>query len=185
MAKVKFNIHNVHYAPITTVSSTGVYTYGTPVALPGAKSISLEPKDSDNEIFYADGEEYYVQSATTGYEGELEMALIDDAFRKAIYGETEDTAHDLWESTSDESKKFALGFTIDGDAGSTYFWYQKCSATKPNVEAETNGEKKSVGTDKITINCLPNNDGKIRVKSTSSSTTTNWFSTVKAAPSTN
>lgn len=183
MAKVKFNIHDVHYAIITTVSTTGDYTYSTPVALPGAVAISLEPKDNDNEIFYADGQEYYVQSAATGYEGELEMALIDDAFRKAIYGETEDTAHDLWESINDTSKQFALGFAIDGDAGSTYFWYQKCSATRPSVEANTNEDKKTIGTDKITVNCLPNNSGYIRVKTTSSSTLTNWFSTVKSTPS--
>lgn len=178
MAKVKFNIHSVHYAPITASG------FGTPVALPGAVSIALDPQDGDNEIFYADGVPYYAQSGATGYEGDLEMALIDDAFRKAIYGETEDTDHNLWENVDDESKGFALGFVIDGDTESTYFWYQNVTATKPGVEANTNEDTKTIGTDKITVNCKPNADGYIRVKSTPQSDTDDWFDAVISSPST-
>lgn len=40
--KVKFNLCNAHYAPIT-VGEAGESTYRTPVGLPGAVSISLDP----------------------------------------------------------------------------------------------------------------------------------------------
>ena len=181
-SKVKLNIHDVHYAKI--IVTTGGTSFDTPVALPGAKAISLEPQDNDDEVFYADGIEYYVQSSATGYEGDLEVALITDAFRKTIYGETEDTSHNLWESVNDNPNKFALGFVIDGDDGDTYFWFQNCSATKPNIASETNEEGKTVGTDTITIKCLPDANKRIRVKSTASSSVTNWFSAVKSAPTT-
>lgn len=181
MNKVKYNIHDVHYAPIT-VGADGEFTYGNPVKLPGAVSISLEPSDGDNEIFYADGEEYYVQSSANGYEGDLEMAMITDEFRKAVYGEIEDEDHNLWEGVNDEPKKIALGFVIDGSEASTFFWFLNCSATKPSVEAETNEENKTIGTDTVTIKCSPDKASHIRVKSTPQSDTSDWFGAVKNVP---
>lgn len=183
--KIKFNIHDVHYAPITAISS-GVITYGTPVALAGARSISLEPQTNDADPYYADGIEYYVEQGGKSYEGELEMALIDDAFRKAIYGETEDTDHVLWENDLDEAKEFALGFVIDGDTEPVYFWYQKCRATKPSVASGTNEANKTIGSDTITITAKANDAGFLRAKSTASTTATvisGWWDAVVSSPS--
>ena len=62
--KVKFNICNVHYALIT-VSEEGEVTFGTPVAMPGAVSLSLEPNGEPSN-FYADGYAYYTISNNMG-----------------------------------------------------------------------------------------------------------------------
>ena len=71
--KVKFNICNVHYALIT-VDEDGDVTFGTPVAMPGAVSLSLEPNGEPSN-FYADGYAYYTISNNMGYEGDLEKGI--------------------------------------------------------------------------------------------------------------
>ena len=76
--KVKFNICNVHYALIT-VSEEGEVTFGTPVAMPGAVSLSLEPNGEPSN-FYADGYAYYTISNNMGYEGDLELAMVPESF---------------------------------------------------------------------------------------------------------
>ena len=65
--KVKFNICNVHYA-LFDKSEEGVIKYKTPVPMPGAVSISLDP-NGEPESFYADGIEYYTISNNMGYDG--------------------------------------------------------------------------------------------------------------------
>ena len=53
--KVKYNLKNVHYAPMTAPgTATSWPTYGTPVPWPGAVEMSLEQQGSISK-FYADG----------------------------------------------------------------------------------------------------------------------------------
>ena len=52
--KVKFNIKNVHYAKLIKNEETGKITFVTPVPMPGAVSLSLDP-NGEPSVFYADG----------------------------------------------------------------------------------------------------------------------------------
>ena len=99
--KVKFNICNVHYAPIT-VAEEGTVSFGTPVPMPGAVSISMDPT-GEPESFYADGIEYYVINNNQGYDGDLcirdsiKARPMADGYVKAKTGDsTTETVYNNW-----------------------------------------------------------------------------------------
>ena len=78
--KVKYNLKNTHYAMLT-VSEDGAVSYGAPVPMPGSVSISLDA-NGEPENFYADGTAYYVINNNMGYDGDLELAMIPESFRR-------------------------------------------------------------------------------------------------------
>lgn len=154
--------------------------YGTPAPLPGAVSISLE-QQGEITPFYADGIVYYKSASNGGYEGDLEMALITDDFRKDVLGEEEDSKKVLIENINAQGKTFALGFQIDGDVKPTLFWFYNCTATRPNVESETTEDTKEPGTETVTVSCASNEDGDVRAKTTDNTddaTRSSWFKSV-------
>lgn len=173
--KVKFNLKNVHIAPVTDSG------YDTPFSLPGAVALSLSA-EGDNEKFYADGTVYYQSFANNGYSGSLEIAMVTDEFRTKVLNETKDSStKNMTESINNAPIDFALGFQIDGDDTETKFWFLKCSVSRPSVEAATLEGSKTPKTDTLNISCIADENGKVRVKSTAESTTTDWFSAVVAS----
>lgn len=172
--KVKFNLKNVHYC---VLSDSGYAS--TVKALPGGVSLSLDPQ-GDIEKFYADGIVYYQTSANNGYEGSLELALIPDDFRKDVLAEEVSENGLLVEKADVELKKFALGFQIDGDSKNRFYWFYNCSATRPNVSANTTETSKTPQTDTLGISCIADANGVVRARSTDTYTGTaeTWFESV-------
>ncbi len=131
-------------------------------------SLSLEQK-GELTPFYADGIAYYVATSNGGYEGDMELALITDEFREKILMEEKDANGILIENANAETKEFALGLQVDGDAEPTLFWFYNCTATRPNLEAKTTSDSKEPDTDSVSISCAASADGTVRAKSTKES----------------
>ena len=103
--KVKFGLSNCYYAKIT--ETEGTRTYGTPVAMKGAVSLDVAP-DGDATNFAADNiYNYYSTGGASNLSGDLEMALIDDNFKKDILGYLEDTNGALYITGRPVSSSFA------------------------------------------------------------------------------
>lgn len=155
--KVKFGLSNVHIAKITEVD--GAITYGTPFAMPGAKSLTADP-EGETTPFYADNIKYYIATSNQGYTGDLEVAMLVKDFFTQILGQTEDNNGALFENADDTTARFALMGEIDGDAKKRRFVYFDCTATRPGSEMNTIEESKEPQTDKVSISMNPRSTDK-------------------------
>ena len=177
--KVKFNICNVHYALIT-MDDDGEVTFGTPVAMPGAVSLSLEPNGEPSN-FYADGYAYYTISNNMGYEGDLELAMVPESFRTDVLKESLDDNSVLVESANVETANFALLFEFDGDVKKIRHVLYNCSAARPNIESATNEEEIEVQTETLAITAAPLANGYVKARtgdSTTDTVYTGWYTSV-------
>lgn len=180
--KVKFNLKNVYYATVTETAGTSgtTYAYGTPVAWPGAVSLSLDA-EGDTSTFYADGIAYYVTTANNGYSGDFESALVPEDFKTDILKETANTtAGTLVEYSTVEPAAFALLFQFDGDQNATKHVLYNCKCTRPSIASQTNEDSKEVQTETLNITASPRADGLVKAScaNTSGTAYSTWTSTV-------
>ena len=186
--KVRFNLRNVHYAK-ATFGSDGSVSYGAPVAIPGAVSLSLDA-NGEPENFYADGIAYYRMNNNMGYDGDLEIALIPQSFRTDILKEEADSNGVLVENADVEAEHFALLFEFNGDQKHIRHVLYDCTASRPKIEGKTNTETKEVQTETLSISASPLPTGIVKAKTGDSTDTTvynGWYSavyTVSAAATT-
>ena len=151
--KVHFGLKNVHYALITY--SSGVPSWGTPKAVPGAVSLTLS-KESGVTDFYADDVKYYHLAANNGYTGSLEMASFPEEMRKDIWGNTiSSTDKYLIEDAEADSSEFALMFEIDGDDSAERYCIYRVSADRPDVAGATKAESVEVQTQTCDLTAMP------------------------------
>lgn len=181
--KVKFNLKNVHAAKLTETVTEGVtsFTYGTPRAIPGAVSISLDA-EGESSPFYADGIVYFRSNTNNGYSGDLEMALVPEWFRTEILQEELDSKGVLIEKSDNrESVKFALLFEFDGDVNCIRHALYNCTSSRPSIESETKEDTIEPGTEKLSITADPRADGLVKARTgdtTDAATYANWYQTV-------
>lgn len=177
--KVKYNLKNTHYAMLT-VAEDGTVSYGTPVPMPGSVSISLDA-NGEPENFYADGTAYYVINNNMGYDGDLELAMIPESFRKDALREELDGKGVLIENASAELAAFALLFEFDGDQRHIRHVLYNCSASRPGIEGKTNEESREVQTETLTVKAVPLADNMVKAKtgdSTDETVYNDWYKAV-------
>lgn len=176
--KVQFNLKNVHYAKIT--ETNGTITYETPVHVPGAVNLSLEPQ-GEITPFHADGIKYYQSISNNGYEGDLEMARYPEQMLKDIWGVQETTEKVLIENSNTEPQSFALLFQIDGDKDNQLYCMYNCMGTRPGITGTTNTETAEPQTQTSSITASPLENGNILARTSATTTAEvkkSWFTKV-------
>ena len=179
MNKVKFGLRNCYYAK-ATMGASGDTTFGTPVAMPGAVSLSLDP-EGESENFYADDSVYFVVSTNNGYSGDFELALIPESFLKDIMHEDEDSNGVIIENKDAQPEHFALLFDFTGDQKKIRHCMYYCTAQRAGIAGDTKEDKTEVKTEKLTIKSTPLPNGIVKAKTgnnTSDSVYNSWFSRV-------
>lgn len=152
--KVHFGLKNVHYAKIT-YSTTGVPSWGSPVAVPGAVNVTLS-KESGSTDFYADDIKYYHLASNNGYSGSIELADIPATMRQDLWGYTiTSTSKLLVEDVDAQPAEFALLFEIDGDQNPERFCFYRCTADRPDVNGATKTDSVEVQTQSCDLTVMP------------------------------
>lgn len=180
MNKIKYNLKNVYAAVLTKTANS--YTYATPVAIPGAVSMSLDA-EGEASPFYADGIVYFRSAANNGYSGDLEIALIPEWFREQVLQETKDT-NNVFIETSDVSEPvyFALLFEFDGDQKAIRHVLYNCSVSKrPTIASQTKETSIEPGTETLSLSADPREDGLVKARTgddTTSAVYQAWYESV-------
>ena len=180
--KVQYGLKNVYYASVTV--GTASVTYGTPVAWPGAVSLSLSAEGDTND-FNADNIKYFTAIANNGYSGDFESALVPDSFLTDIMGETVGTgakAGMMYEHADVQPKAFALLFQFEGDENATRYALYNCKMSRPDIESSTTEDGIEVQTVSGEITASPrafDNVVKAKCANTASTAYTGWFTTVQ------
>lgn len=181
MNKVKYGLSNVYYSKIT-YGADNTPSYAVPVPIKGAVNLDLSVSGSSS-TFYADNIEYFTSQANSGYEGDLEIALIPDSFRTDILGDTADSADVYSEYSGTPTVEFALLFQFEGDAKKTRHCFYRCTCSKPNVAGATVEDTVEPQTETLNLTAMPRLSDHL-VKSRcdeDSSAYATWFSAVYTA----
>ena len=190
--KVKYGLSKVFYALATeTVATDGsgaiTTTYGSLKALAGAVSLTMS-SNAQKSVFRADNEDYFISYGdSSGYDGSLEVARVNEGFLKDVLGYVEDDDNILVESSAStkQTTYFALLFEFDGDQQATKHCLYKCSASRPDLASQTTGEGGSIDpqTETLNITAVPraDNDKYIHIQTqdtTSTAVTAAWYTAV-------
>lgn len=177
--KIKYGLKNVYYAVAT--DNNGTLTYATPVAIPGAVSLSMDAQ-GDTTKFYADNIVYWTGVANNGYDGTLEVARIPDSFMTDVLGMSADDNSVEIETAGATTKEFALLFQFEGDANAVRHCFYRCKASRSAVNGATAEASITPQTETINITAMARiNDELIKSRcdeATAAAQYAAWFNAV-------
>ena len=156
--KVEFGISNLYVC--TYSDNAGTVTLGTPVAVPGAVTLTLEPEGDDN-TFYADNTAYWSSFSDNGFSGSIEVAMFDDTFKKSFLGYLELDDGGVAQIKGATKPSVCLMFQSEGDAEARRGILYNVSLGNINRSYNTTEDTVEVDTETLDITVVGDNTTKI------------------------
>ena len=153
--KIKYGLKNVYYA-VATIGADNSATYDTPVAFPGAVSVTLDA-EGDTSTFYADNIAYWSGYSGGTIEGDLEVAMFDDAFKTQFLGYVTLTNGGLANVKNATKPNVYIAFQVEGDDESRRVILYNCSLGAITREYATIEESKEPATETLGVTCIGDN----------------------------
>lgn len=150
--KVKFGLSRLYRAKLTRGDDDTI-SYGTPIKMPGVVSMTVSPEGEEGSPFYADNGIYYqADDVNGGYTIEFNLAMLDDAARRDIYGEKlDETTGIQYEVTGAKIPEYAYICQVEGDVNPLAMVFYACKASRNEYSANTKGESTEVDTDTFSV----------------------------------
>lgn len=158
MSKVQFGISELHigtYTETTTTQGTTV-TLGTPYHQKGAVSFSPEVESNQND-FYADNIVYWSGYSGGKIEGDLEVAMFDDAFKTQFLGYKTLTSGGLANVKNPTKPNVYIAFQTETDGTPIRVILYNCALGNISRTYETIGENKEPQTATLPVTCAGDN----------------------------
>lgn len=177
--KVEFGISNL-YVGTYSVDTTGTVTMGTPYHQAGAISFSPE-EQSENSKFYADNVVYWSGYTGGTFEGDLEVAKFDDAFKTQFLGYIQKASDGGLAVVKNATKPSVwIAFEVDGDSEKRRCIMYNCSLGGITREYSTIEESKEPATETIAVTVA--GDNKTGISMVSYNQATSGYSTLFTNP---
>ena len=153
--KVEFGISQLHVGTYT-VADDGTATLGTPYHQKGAVSFSPE-EQSELTNFYADNIVYWSGYSGGSFEGDLEVAKFDDAFKTAFLGYRTLADGGLANVKNATKPNVYIAFQVEGDAESRRVIMYNASLGAITREFATIEEEKEPATETLAVTVTGDN----------------------------
>ena len=152
--KVLFGISNLHIGTYT--DENGTVTLGTPYHQKGAVGFSPE-ESSDRNDFYADNIAYWSGYSGGTIEGDLEVAMFDDAFKTQFLGYQTLTNGGLASVKNATKPNVYICFEVEGDAEKRRVMLYNCTLGAIAREYTTITDSKEPQTETLGVTCIGDN----------------------------
>ena len=150
--KVEFGISELHVGTYT-VADDGTVTMGAPYHQKGAVSFSPE-EQSDKNDFYADNIVFWSGYSGGTFEGDLEVALFSDDFKKKFLGYKALTVGGLAVVKGAKKPNVYIAFQVEGDDEPRRAILYNCSLGAITREYATIEESKEPVTETLAVTCI-------------------------------